>query len=292
MGPDELLHLPSFLLILWGEQQWSPASLRRTDGLQKQYTCKTPWRHCHQSAVSPQKQLLKVKSQALLLGRAADSIKTGCKVSNAPSRVKPTNAMLCPGYKEPAMARFWGKGCVEVSLEEFWEKNFRTSHLLLAACGSEGLCLMLWGWQCSSRSSGLRPPDTGADPQLFSSCLRRIFLPFCPSSSLPLYPVSVPQSTSAAVTPHNGVNWQSQHKNSTFMGSGWEGEERGSTLYVQSPHPAANRTFQWVFFHLMHKIPFVVTREFVSLKKTKTTPNKKQQLSFPSSLPFPPKVLP
>lgn len=55
----------------------------------------------------PQNQLLEVKSQALLLGRVADSIKTGSKVSNPPRRVKLTNTILCPVYKDPAIAGFW-----------------------------------------------------------------------------------------------------------------------------------------------------------------------------------------
>lgn len=94
-------------------------------------------------------ELLKVKSQAPLLDRAADNIKTGCKISNPPKRVavKLTNATLS---NDPAMASTLGEGSgglgwVERPLEEVLGENVKISYFVLAACGCEGLRLMPWG---------------------------------------------------------------------------------------------------------------------------------------------------
>ena len=57
--------------------------------------------------------------------------------------------MLSPVDKDRAMASTLGEGSgglgwVEGPLEEVLGENFRISYLVLAACGCEGLHLMLW----------------------------------------------------------------------------------------------------------------------------------------------------
>lgn len=88
---------------------------------------------------APLKRLLEVKSQALLLDRAAGNIKSGCKIPNLPKRVtiNLTNATLNPVDKDPAMPstlgkEWWFEMDGKTHCKRFWEKvaRFPISYLL------------------------------------------------------------------------------------------------------------------------------------------------------------------
>lgn len=124
----------------------------------------------------------------------------------------------------------------------------------------------------------------GTDPQLSSSCLEEILLPFNPSSSLPLAPS---HRTSAAVAPHAMVSsvpcpGMASSKTAPSWACLGRGEEWAQSCLPRShtlpAGPAAHGTFWWVFFHFTHKISFVVIRKCVSLKTNKQTKSS----SFPS----------
>lgn len=84
------------------------------------------------------------KSQILLLDRAGDYTKIGCKMFSPPNRaaVNLTKAIINPTGKDSAVASplvrgDGGLGWVE-GLPEVLGINFRVSHLILYACGRGG----------------------------------------------------------------------------------------------------------------------------------------------------------
>lgn len=109
---------------------------------------------------------------------------------------------------------------------------------------------MLWGWQHSSRSSGLRSCDAYPNLQLPSSCLEETLLPFSSNSPFPLAPSQcATEHQRSCRSPHRGatrsVPWHGQQQDNTFVGLSGKERRMGLVLCAYVPHPAGWPCSQW-----------------------------------------------
>lgn len=241
-------------MLLWGEQHWSPAqtcSADRNRWTSEATHVQTLMEALPPKCCAPQKWLLEVKLQALLLDRAAGNIKTGCKIPNLPKRVaiNLTNATLSPADKDPATASTLGKERWfeiggKIHCKRFWEKvaRFPISYLLTMVvrfctwcCGAEDVSSDHQDWD---HMALVLPPNY--PPSIW----RRYCCIPIPAAPCHLHSATVLQSTSAIWCHLTcAVAWSAAPSWAWLKTE----EERGQSCLPRShtlpTGPAANGTF-------------------------------------------------